>query len=141
MRISDWSSDVCSSDLTITVSGSGRADLYVFQDQDDCNDWDDAEDSHTGNANPKVVTIHADGDGAVWFRIYNSSNNNATGSLTYTANAHGWVDMTPKGNTSALQQAELQNFANWYPYHRTRQKMRSAEQTNELQSLKRIPYA
>src|SRR3546814_9707203 len=74
-------------EVTITVSGSGRADLYVFQDQDDCNDWDDAEDSHTGNANPKVVTIHADGDGAVWFRIYNSSNNNATGSLTYAAHA------------------------------------------------------
>src|SRR3546814_5166500 len=89
MRISDCSSDVCSSDL-------------------------------------KVVTIHADGDGAVWFRIYNSSNNNATGSLTYTATAPGWVDMTPKGNTSALQQAELQNFANWYQYHRTRNKMAKA---------------
>src|SRR3546814_20146596 len=60
-------------EVTITVSGSGSADLYVFQDQDDCNDWDDAEDSHTGNANPKVVTIHADGDGAVWFRIYNTN--------------------------------------------------------------------
>src|SRR3546814_1021757 len=136
MRISYWSSDVCSSDL-------------VFQDQDDCNDWDDAEDSHTGNANPKVVTIHADGDGAVWFRIYNSSNNNATGSLTYTATAPGWVDMTPKGNTSALQQAELQTFANWYQYHRTRNKMatagaseaRSDEHPSELQSLMRTSYA
>src|SRR3546814_11372848 len=28
-------------EVTITVSGSGRADLYVFQDQDDCNDWED----------------------------------------------------------------------------------------------------
>src|SRR3546814_1778431 len=34
--------------------------------------------------------------------------------------------MTPKGNTSALQQAELQNFANWYQYHRTRNKMAKA---------------
>jgi len=38
----------------------------------------------------------------------------------------GWIDMTPSGNTSALQQAELQNFANWYQYHRTRNKMAKA---------------
>src|SRR3546814_20196282 len=36
--------------------------------------------------------------------------------------------MTPSGNTStsALQQAELHNFANWYQYHRTRNKMAKA---------------
>ncbi|MFC3717082.1 pilus assembly protein [Luteimonas soli] len=112
-------------EMTITVNGSGRAQLYVFQDNWNCGNWD-WEDRHTGNDEPKVVRINADGDGAVWFRISNSSNNRSTGALTYAVTVPGWVDMTPKGNTSALQQAELQNFANWYQYHRTRNKMAKA---------------
>src|SRR3546814_12707959 len=77
MRISDWSSDVCSSDLV-------------------------------------YFRVRAD-DGKI--------NNN---SVTYTAIGVDWIDMTPKGNDDALQQAELQNFANWYQYHRTRNKMAKA---------------
>src|SRR3546814_4856395 len=41
-------------EVTITVSGSGRAELYVFQGQDDCNDWVDAEDSPSGYAKRKA---------------------------------------------------------------------------------------
>src|SRR3546814_15246593 len=43
-------------EVTITVSGSGRADLYVFQDQDDCNDWDDAERSEERRVGKECVS-------------------------------------------------------------------------------------
>lgn len=116
-------------EVTITVSGSGRAALYGFQDESQCSNWDEVAGRHTGSDDPKVIRFVADGDGAVWFRVYNSYNGNGTGgtgSLSYTAVIPVWSDMTPKGNTSALQQAELQNYANWYQYHRTRNKMAKA---------------
>src|SRR3546814_1794487 len=34
MRISDWSSDVCSSDLVSTEVGTGNAKTYVFDNTD-----------------------------------------------------------------------------------------------------------
>src|SRR3546814_11833415 len=114
-------------EVTIKVSGSSRADLYCYRDLEDFDDQDDEEASHSNGNNHKSGTFTAgNGDAEVWFRIY--AEGGATGSLSYTATGPMWSDMTPSGNTStsALQQAELQNFANWYQYHRTRNKMAKA---------------
>ena len=46
--------------------------------------------------------------------------------ITYKVTAkNSWVDQTPTP-TSRSQQAELQNFANWFQYHRSRNKMAKA---------------
>ena len=115
---------VAEGDLTITVSGSARADLYAFNDQADCAAYSNVIASHNNKNNPKAVTLPADSDGLMWFRVY--ADGGSTGALTYIAVGEGWVDMTPSGNTAALQEAELKNFANWYQYHRTRNKMAKA---------------
>lgn len=106
--------------VTISTSGgSGDGDLYVYYKRSDCtNDYQ----SSTGENNNESVTINSPGS-SISFRIYAYSK---VTNITYSAKTSGWADMTPKGNTSALQQAELQNFANWYQYHRTRNKMAKA---------------
>ncbi|WP_162313453.1 pilus assembly protein [Pseudoxanthomonas yeongjuensis] len=113
--------------VTITVSGSTRADLYVYSTSDCSTDWrgNGLYDSDDGNGNPKSLTITPNGGATnVYIRV-NADGGNVNGPV-YAAVGTSWVDMTPSGNTSALQQAELQNFANWYQYHRTRNKMAKA---------------
>lgn len=116
------------SQVTITVSGSTRADLYVYSTSNCSTDfWGNGlYSSDNGNGDPKSLTITPNsGATGVYFHVRADGgiNNNAA---EYAAVGVSWADMTPKGNTSALQQAELQNFANWYQYHRSRNKMAKA---------------
>ncbi len=102
-----------------TSGGSGDGDLYVYTRRSDCSN---DETTSTGNTNAESVTINSP-RATISFRIYAYS---AVSNIRYTVTASAWSDMTPSGNTGALQQAELQNFANWYQYHRTRNKMAKA---------------
>jgi len=102
-----------------TSGGSGDGDLYVYYKSGDCSgDYRKSE----NNKNDESVTINSP-RATISFRIFGYKN---TTNISYVVTGIGWVDMTPSGNTSALQQAELQNFANWYQYHRTRNKMAKA---------------
>ena len=108
------------SSVTIRTSGgSGDGDLYVYYQSGSCNN---SEVSSTGSNNNESVTLNSP-QSTISFRIYAYS---AVADITYTVTSDAWADMTPSGNTSALQQAELQNFANWYQYHRSRNKMAKA---------------
>ncbi|QIL20171.1 PilC/PilY family type IV pilus protein [Thermomonas sp. HDW16] len=110
------------SPVTITVSGSSRAELYVYS-ASNCSSG--TYDRYTGRDDPKSLTITPNsGATHVYFDVYANGRN--VSNLNYAAVGTSWADMTPSGNTSALQQAELQNFANWYQYHRTRNKMAKA---------------
>ncbi|WP_155944412.1 PilC/PilY family type IV pilus protein [Pseudoxanthomonas sp. Root630] len=121
----NWSSCIVvntnnATSVTIETSGgSGDGDLYVYTRRSDCSD---NETSSTGNNNNESVTIDSP-RATISFRIYAYT---AVSNISYTVTAQTWSDMTPSGNTAVLQQAELQNFANWYQYHRTRNKMAKA---------------
>ena len=107
--------------VSITVAGGGsNADLYVFA-ASNCSNRLGRDRS---GSDPTQVTLTSPA-ATVYLQIQNSGNGK-TGSMTWTANSYVWADMTPSGNTAALQQAELQNFANWYQYQRTRNKMAKA---------------
>lgn len=113
-----------SSQVTITVSGSSRADLYVYS-SNDCSDG--LYDKSSGSGNPKSLTITPNsGATKVYFNVQADGGAINNNSVAYTAIGLKWVDGTPSGNTSALQQTELQNFANWFQFHRTRNKMAKA---------------
>jgi type IV pilus assembly protein PilY1 len=132
IRSGNWSSCTAVpvsgfSPVTITVSGSTRADLYVYSTSNCSADWqgNGLYGRDNGNGNPKSLTITPNaGATDVYLRVF-ADGGNVNGPV-YTAVGTSWPDMTPSGNTSALQQAELQNFANWYQYHRTRNKMAKA---------------
>jgi type IV pilus assembly protein PilY1 len=110
------------SQVTITISGSSRAELHVYS-ASNCGSGE--YDSYTGRDEPKSLTITpTSGATRVYFDVY--ADNRDVSNIAYSAQGISWSDMTPSGNTSALQQAELQNFANWYQYHRTRNKMAKA---------------
>src|SRR5690606_9024142 len=96
-----------------TSGGSGDGDLYVYTRRSDCSN---DETTSTGTTNAESVTLNSP-RATISFRIYAYS---AVSNIRYTVTASAWSDMPPGGNTGALQQAELQNFANWYQYHRTR---------------------
>lgn len=109
-------------EVTITISGSSRAELHVYQSSSCSNN---EYGSYTDRDDPKSLTITpVSGATNVYFDVY--ADNRNISNLTYLAQGTNWVDMTPSGNTSVLQQAELQNFANWYQYHRSRNKMAKA---------------
>ena len=110
------------SPVTISISGSGAAQLYIYSSST-CASGEYAR--YTNNDNPKSLTITPNaGASSVYFNVF--ANGARVQNLDYAAVGVSWGDMTPSGNTSALQQAELQNFANWYQYHRTRNKMAKA---------------
>lgn len=100
-----------------TSGGSGNADLYIYQDGNCSNQHTSrtqSGNSESYNYNNPPATIS--------FRIY--AQQAVSGGLSYSATAtYSWADATPTGRTQAQ---ELQNFANWYQYHRTRNKMAKA---------------
>ena len=110
------------SQVTISISGSGAADLYVYSSAA-CASGEYAR--YTNTDNPKSLTITPNaGASNVYFNVF--ADGARVQNLDYAAVGTSWGDMTPSGNTSALQNAELQNFANWYQYYRTRNKMAKA---------------
>ena len=122
-----------SNQVTITISGNNRAELHVYS-ANNCASNEYA--AYTGNDNPKSLVVSpVSGATHVYFDVY--ANGRDVSNLAYTAQGATWADMTPSGNTSALQQAELQNFANWYQYHRTRNKMAKAGASEAFGRLSR----
>ncbi|MEI2795949.1 PilC/PilY family type IV pilus protein [Pseudoxanthomonas sp. F11] len=107
-------------EVVINLSGSTRSQLYVYT-SDRCDRGEIAR--YTDRDDPKILRIvPAAGVATLYFDVYADRDLN----LAYSAQGISWADMTPSGNTSALQQAELRNFANWYQYHRSRNKMAKA---------------
>lgn len=107
--------------ITIETSGgTGDGDLYVYDAKNDCSGG--YTQVSQGNTNSESVTLQSPAS-TISFRIYAYSD---VKNIIYTVTSYSWVNMTPSGNTAAMQQAELQNFANWYQYHRTRNKMAKA---------------
>lgn len=104
--------------VTIATSGgSGDGDLYVYS-SNNCSGATYA--TSQGNTNSESVT-YATPPATISFRILAYA---AVSNISYAATATiNWQDATPTGRS---QQDELQNFANWYQYHRTRNKMAKA---------------
>ncbi len=109
--------------VVFTVSGSTNTDLRVYS-RSGC-DRDDRIGRDGSGSDPKTITI-ANPPSNLWFEVRNQSGRNEIKNIQWSVDREIWIDMTPGGNTSALQKAELQNFANWYQYHRTRNKMAKA---------------
>ena len=104
--------------VTISTSGgSGDGDLYVFSNGT-CSGSPDYKSE--GGTNKESVTYPSP-PATISFWIYAYK---AVSNINYKATATtGWQDATPTGRSQA---DELQNFANWYQYHRTRNKMAKA---------------
>lgn len=116
--------------ITIATSGgTGDGDLYVYSNGSCRNN---ARYSSTGGNNSESVN-YSSPPASISFNIYASS---AVNNINYTVTGnYSWTDATPpraskdsKGNVQGprSQIDELQNFANWYQYHRTRNKMAKA---------------
>lgn len=123
--VADWEA------AAIRVSGSSNTRLYVYS-----NSACSAEiDSNTSSNNPKDLAVNVSTLSMVYFQIRNNSNR-AISDISYTVTlSRNWVNATPPrtskdkdGNVQGprTQAEELQNFANWYQYHRTRNKMAKA---------------
>lgn len=125
VRRNSWSSCIAVpvsgyGEVVINLSGSNRSQLYVYTG-DRCDRGEIGR--YTDRDDPKILRIvPAAGVATLYFDVYADRDIN----LAYSAQGVSWADMTPSGNTSALQQAELRNFANWYQYHRSRNKMAKA---------------
>lgn len=107
--------------VTIVTSnatgGRGDGDLSVYSNGT-CSGG--AAYTSTGSSNSETVTYPTP-PATISFRIYAYSK---VTNIRYTVTSVvDWVDQTPTGRS---QQAELQNFANWYQYHRSRNKMAKA---------------
>lgn len=112
-----------------TSGGSGDGDLYVYSNNG-CRNGERY--SSRGGTNSENVD-YPSSPASISFNIYGSS---AVKDINYTVTAtYSWTDATPPraskdsaGNAQAPrnQVDELQNFANWYQYHRTRNKMAKA---------------
>ncbi|WP_449467198.1 pilus assembly protein [Stenotrophomonas humi] len=118
--------------VAIEISGNRNANLYVYANSG-CNSGELG--SVTNNDNPKSMTLDVSSRSVIYFRIENGSRNSTISNIRYTALRSNWVDATPPrttrdndGNVQGprTQAEELQNFANWYQYHRTRNKMAKA---------------
>ncbi len=98
-----------------TYGGSGDGDLYLYEGGT-CSggSW-----NSRGNSNTESIT-YTGWQETISFNIYAYSK---VTDITYTATKPTWIDQTPTGRTQA---DELQNYANWYQYHRTRNKMAKA---------------
>lgn len=105
--------------ISTSGSGNGNVDLYVYSDAACSNQ---VASSKGGTSSESYTYLNPPTE--VGFRVLGVANN--SNGVSYSWVKTGWVDMAPSGNTSALQKAELQNFANWYQYHRTRNKMAKA---------------
>jgi type IV pilus assembly protein PilY1 len=122
--VSGWDS------LVIRISGNRNAYLYAYSSKG-CGSGQ--LDSNTGSNSTKTVTLDVSSRSEVYFRIYNNDSDRIS-NIDYTATvSRNWTDATPprkdkQGSPIAerAQADELQNFANWYQYHRTRNKMAKA---------------
>ncbi len=104
-----------------TSGGSGDGDLYVYSNS---NCSGSPYDTSTGSNNSESVTYSSSVPTTISFRIRNGSNSNVVTNISYqVVGSSKWQDATPTGRS---QQDELQNFANWYQYQRTRNKMAKA---------------
>src|SRR3546814_2683978 len=117
MRISDWSSDVCSSDLKIAVEWLSKH----------------AEVRHVPTAPPQSMIIISE----------NRNRHVLTGTCGFTTDGLG---VTPGDRLGLVQlsdtEAEAEAFADWFQANWCGVKPnRSEEHTSELQSLMRISYA
>ncbi|WP_269791495.1 PilC/PilY family type IV pilus protein [Stenotrophomonas sp. Iso1] len=118
--------------VAFRISGSQNARLYVYSSSN-CSGQID---SSTGNGDPKNLAVDVTSLSVVYFQVQNGSRNSSISNINYTATvSRNWVDATPlrtskdkDGNVQGprAQADELQNFANWYQYHRTRNKMAKA---------------
>src|SRR3546814_2013349 len=120
LRISDWSSDVCSSDLNINLS-AGRLNnpnnyhYYAVTD-------------HTEDSDGKEVAFRADVEYDVdsgWLDAIKVGARYSDRDQTVRWGAYNWANIS---NTWTFTQAPYFNI-------------RSEEHTSELQSLMRISYA
>ncbi len=112
-----------------TSGGSGDGDLYVYSNNN-CSGSAAYKSANSGNSER---VSYSNPPATVSFRIYAYS---AVVNITYSAVADAyWVNATPprqgvdtngQALTPRSQADELQNFANWYQYHRTRNKMAKA---------------
>ncbi len=126
VSVAEWES------VAFRVSGNSNADLYVYTSS---NCGSGLLGSVTNNNNPKDLAVDVTSRTTVYLQVSNASNS-AISNIGYTATAsRSWTNATPPraskdsaGNAQGprSQADELQNFANWYQYHRTRNKMAKA---------------
>lgn len=110
----------------VTSGGSGDGDLYVYNSGNCSGGWE-----YRSQANGNSETVNYPSPPATLsFRILAyTRTRNITYSVTGTVD---WVDQTPSykddaGNVVNRSQAdEIQNYANWYQYFRTRTKTAKA---------------
>lgn len=114
--------------VTVTLTNSGNSNyLYVYGAATGCNSTPSGTllGSDTSNNATKTITINSP-PGTIYIRTRANSNSataTATTTWTVTGTSSPWQDATPTGRSQA---DELQNYANWYQYHRTRNKMAKA---------------
>lgn len=114
--------------VTVTIFGDKNAYLYTYSSSN-CSSG--SLGSVTNTNNPKSRTITSP-PATIYFKIY--GNGAAVSNIGYTVTGnYSWADAVPPGPldsngnvTYRSQTDELQNFANWYQYHRTRNKMAKA---------------
>lgn len=117
-----------SQQLVVTISGNnnnrGNADLYVRYGGNPSQLIYDGAD--TGSGSSESVTISSPQAGTWYIGIWNVDSGNGNRDVTgnvLTATSYGYEEGTPTGRS---QDDELQNFANWYQYARTRSKVAKA---------------
>jgi type IV pilus assembly protein PilY1 len=114
-------SGVSSLTVTICCGNGGNAELYVRRGNQPTTATYDARD--TGSGNSEDVTITSPAAGTWWIGVYNNDGgrgNNSINNEDILAVATSDSFETPTGRTEA---AEMDNFATWYSYHRTRMKV------------------
>ncbi|WP_158601712.1 pilus assembly protein [Solilutibacter pythonis] len=106
-------------ELTInTYGGSGDGDIYIFPNGNCSGSYVGVS---KGWSNTETYT-YVSPPPRVSFYIY--SGISGASRINYAVSGRrSWQEVTPTGRT---QKDELQNFANWFQYHRTRSKMSKA---------------
>src|SRR3546814_4226591 len=118
MRISDWSSDVCSSDLALAAMAGKRLGLVLA-----------SEEAYPGVALGIVHQIQE-------FSRY--TNSDFVGVVRGAGNSRGEVRNDPANPVGDAERLGRELFSRSYSDYRLE---RSEEHTSELQSLMRISYA
>src|SRR3546814_1050519 len=135
MRISDWSSDVCSSDLVISVDTTGLATGGTTA----------GTSTITASKDGKTAMLTLTGEGRVLRTIVVTGTNPTTGAPSNATAPGGSVKYTAQGVYSGESTPEDINGAiiNWTIDDTslgTPSATRSEEHTSELQSLMRNSY-